>query len=130
MNKKILFFAAVLMLSGCASIFSGTKENFVIQSEDKEAKLYLNDEYIGTGSAAATISKKKLANNITIRASKKGCQDTIRHVETQFNPTTLLGCFLDFCIVSVVAVDWLATGAVREASQTNYFITPQCEKKS
>ena len=125
---KNILILAVLILSGCASMFSGTKENFIIQSEDRDARLYVNDEYIGTGAGIATLSKKKLANDITIRASKKGCTDTIRHVETKIDGTTFLGCFVDLCTVSVIGIDWLATGAIREASQTNYFITPVCEK--
>ena len=126
--KKNYLLITVLALSGCASMFSGTKETFIVQSEDKDAKIYLNDEYIGTGAAVSTISKKKLADNITIRASKKGCQDTARHVETKVDGTTFLGCLLDFCIVSVVIVDWATTGAIREAAQTNYIITPICER--
>ena len=125
--KNILFIVAVLMLSGCASMFSGTKETIIVQSEDRDAKIYVNDEYIGTGSGVTTISKKKLADNVTIRASKKGCQDSIRHIETKIDGTTFLGCLLDFCVVSVGVVDWLGPGAIREATQTNYFVTPICD---
>lgn len=126
--KKISVLFAVMLLTGCASIFSGTKENFVIQSEDKESRLYVNEEYIGTGAGTITVSKKKLADDITIRASKTGCQDTIRHVETKIDGVTFLGCLIDFCVVSVIGVDWLATGAVREATQTSYTVTPICTK--
>ncbi|MBO6290591.1 MAG: hypothetical protein J6N45_09790 [Alphaproteobacteria bacterium] len=125
MNKFVIL-AAVLMITGCASMFSGTKETIIVQSEDRDARLYVNDEYIGTGAGVASISKKKLADNVSIRASKKGCQDTIRHIETKIDGTAFLGCFLDFCIISVGVVDYMATGAIREATQTNYFITPVC----
>lgn len=128
--KKNICLLAVLILSGCASMFSGTKENFIVQSEDRDAKLYLGDEYIGTGAGAVSVSKKKLSDNLTIRASKDGCQDTIRHVETKIDGTTFLGCFLDFCIVTVGVIDYMTTGAFREATQTSYIVTPICEKKS
>ncbi|MBP5399532.1 MAG: hypothetical protein J6Y53_03855 [Alphaproteobacteria bacterium] len=126
--KKIYIVTAILMLSGCASMFSGTKETIIVQSEDRDAKIYIGEEYAGTGAGVATISKKKLADNVTIRASKKGCRDSVRHVETKIDATTFLGCLIDFCVVTVGVVDWLGTGAIREAAQTNYFVTPICEK--
>lgn len=124
--KKIFILFSILVLSACASMFSGTKENIVIRSEDRETKLYLNNEYLGKGVAVTTISKKKL-KNATITAEKKGCKSTIRHIETKIDPTTFLGCFVDACLITVLAVDWGITGAVREATQTDYFITPICD---
>lgn len=107
-------------------MLSGTKENIIMRSEEKGTKFYVNEEYIGEGNAIATISKKKLKNT-TIRASKQGCRDTVRTIETKFDPTSLFGCLLDFCVVSVFVIDWGGvTGAVNEAAQTNYFITPTC----
>lgn len=125
MKKSILIM--LLFLTGCASMFSGTKETIIMRSEEKETRFYLNNEYIGEGSAVATLSKKKLADS-EIRATKPGCKDTVRKIETKFDPTTLLGCVLDLCIVTVGVIDWGMTGAVREAAQTSYFITPVCTK--
>lgn len=128
--KKFYILTAILMISGCASIISGTKETIIVQSEDRDAKIYIAEEYAGTGAGVATISKKKLGEDITIRASKKGCRDSIRHIETKIDGVSFLGCFIDFCVVSVGVVDWLATGAIREAAQTNYFVTPICENNN
>lgn len=124
-NNILYIIITVFLLNGCASMLSGTKENIVMRSEEKDTKFYVNEEYIGEGSAITTISKKKLKDT-TIRASKKGCRDTVRTIETKFDPTSLFGCLFDFCIVSVLVVDWGLTGAVNEAAQTNYFITPAC----
>lgn len=124
--KKIFLLVAVLGLSACASMISGTKENIIIRSEIKDAKIYVNEEYVGEGSAITTLSKKKLKNSI-IRASKKGCKDTVRKIETKFDPITLLGCPIDLCLVSTLIIDGVLTGAVNEAAQTSYFITPVCD---
>lgn len=124
--KKIFLLVAVLSLTACASMISGTKENFIIRSEDKDAKLYLNDEYIGEGAGITTISKKKLKDAV-IKAEKKGCKTTIRRIETKIDPTSFLGCFIDACLVSVLAIDWGLTGAIQEATQTSYFVTPICD---
>ena len=103
--KKIFLLVAVLSLTACASIISGTKENFIVRSEDKNAKLYFNDEYIGEGAGITTVSKKKLKNAV-IKAEKKGCKTTIRKVETKIDPTSFIGCFVDLCLVSVLAIDY------------------------
>ena len=125
--KKYLILASVLLMCGCASIFQGTSENIIIRSEEKGTKIYINDEYIGTDSGVATISKKKLKNSY-IRASKKGCKDTIRHIDTSIDATSFLGCFLDACIITVGIIDWGTTGAIRYAPQTNFFVTPVCKE--
>ena len=124
--KKIFILFSILTLSACASMFSGTNENFIIRSEDDDTKLYFNSEYIGKGTGHITVSKKNIKNAI-IRAEKKGCTPAIKRVETKIDPTTFLGCLIDFCVFTVLAVDWGATGAINEAIQTNYLITPTCD---
>ena len=106
--------------------FSGTNENFIIRSEDDNTKLYFNNEYIGKGSGSITVSKKNLKNAM-IKAEKKGCRTTLKKIETKIDPTTFLGCLIDFCIFTVFVVDWGATGAINEAIQTDYLVTPICD---
>ena len=43
--KKIYMIIVVLILSGCASMFSGTKETIIVQSEDRDARIYIGEEY-------------------------------------------------------------------------------------
>lgn len=57
MMNKLIILSTALLLSACASMMSGTKENIVVRS-DKDAKIYLNGEYLGEGVAMTTISKK------------------------------------------------------------------------
>lgn len=124
---KKTFILVCFLLCGCASMFSGTKETIVVQSADKDAQLYLDNEYIGTGAGMATISKRRLGDDLTIRASKKGCIDATKKVETKIDGVAFLGCLIDWCVVTVGVIDWLSTGAIREAAQTNYLVTPICE---
>ncbi len=127
MYKKLsLILSAVMLLTACASMFSGTKEHILIRSEEKDSKIYLNDEYLGTDNAIAVISKKSLPDSV-IRVSKKGCRDSFRRIDTKVNGLTFLGLPLDFGIFSILIIDWGVTGAVREATQTNYFISPICD---
>ena len=120
--KKILFFM-MFLLSGCASIFSGTKETFVINSTEKDSKIYFNEEYIGDTAATITVSKKRLPDAI-IKVTKEGCNDTVRHIETKFNALTLLG--FPVWPINILLIDWGLTGAIREATQTSYIINPIC----
>lgn len=125
MMNKLIILSTALLLSACASMMSGTKENIVVRS-DKDAKIYLNGEYLGEGVAMTTISKKNIDRK-TLRVTKKGCQTVTREIETKIDPTTFLGCILDACLVTVLVIDWGITGAVKEAVQTNYFIDPICD---
>lgn len=122
--KKILILA-VFLVAGCASMFSGTKETILVNSTEKDSKIYFNEEYIGNTAASVTISKKKL-NDSVIRVSKAGCDDTLRHVETKFNGLSILDFFIDFGIVTFFVVDWGLNGAIREAAQTSYIVAPNC----
>lgn len=129
MKKKTITGVSALListifLSGCASMFSGTKETIYVRSNLPNTTFFANGRELGTGtSAVATIPKKKLSET-TLRAEKKGYHTVSTPVETSFDPVTLLGVLLDYGIVSIVCVDWLGTGAVTKAAQTDYILTP------
>lgn len=61
-----------------------------------------------------------------LRADKAGCNERTSPIPTTFDGVTLLGLFIDAGIVSIVVVDWLATGAVHKAAQTDFILTPEC----
>jgi len=124
---KFCISMAVILCTGCASMFSGTTQNLLLRSDVKGAKLYLNNEEIGTDTATVQISKKNLRNSVLL-AKKQGCSDYSTHISTKFDPTTLLGVLLDFGIVTVLVVDWGITGAVHEAERTNYVLNPVCHR--
>ncbi len=121
-----VFLAFTMVTStGCASMFSGTTQNFLVRSDISGTKLYLNNEEIGTDTATVQISKKKLKNSVLL-AKKPGCSDYSTHINTKFDATSLLGILLDFGLISILVVDWGITGAVSEAERTNYILNPKC----
>lgn len=122
---RLLVLSLMILSTGCASMFSGTTQNFLLRSDVNGAKLYLNDEELGTNTATVQISKKKLKNSVLI-AKKPGCTDFSTHINTKFDPTSLLGILLDFGIISILVVDLGVTGAVHEAERTNYLLNPVC----
>lgn len=113
-------------LSGCAAMFSGTSDTIFIRSEEPGTRFLANERDLGTGtSTVVQLSKKDLGDTV-LRAQKAGCDERVSPISTSFDPITLLGLFVDFGLISILVVDWLATGAVTKASQDQYVLTPVC----
>lgn len=115
-----------LLMSGCASMFHGTKENIHVRSDEPGTVFFVNNREIGKGTSASTTIPKKRLGDATLMAKKAGCLSKSSPVETQFDGITLLGILIDLGIVSILIVDWGSTGAVTKAAQTNYILTPDC----
>ncbi|WP_428264509.1 hypothetical protein [Haliangium sp.] len=117
----------VATLTGCASMFHGTSETLYIRSEEPDTSFYIGARLVGRGeSAVVSVSKSDLGETI-LTARKKGCSANSVPVPTTFDGLTLLGFFLDFGIISILIVDWAATGAVRKAAQNDFILTPSCD---
>ena len=125
MNKlRLLFLSATIVLStGCATMFNGSNQTVNIRTNDAEAKIYVNKEYMGKNQATYTFKKKE---NYVLKAEKEGCKTTTIIPQKSFDPTTLLGVLLDWGIISVLVVDGAATGAWQKFNQTSYVIDPDC----
>ena len=125
MNKlRLLFLSATIVLStGCATMFNGSNQTVNIRTNDAEAKIYVNEEYMGKNQATYTFKKKE---NYVLKAEKERCKTTTIIPQKSFDPTTLLGVLLDWGIISVLVVDGAATGAWQKFNQTSYVIDPDC----
>lgn len=126
MLKKLIsasLAAAIVMSTGCATMFNGSGQTINIRSNDEAAKLYVNDQYLGKHSTAMEFKKK---NNYVIKAEKEGCESTSVEAQKTFDPTTLLGVLLDWGIISILVVDGAGTGAWQKFKQTSYVIDPKC----
>ena len=110
-------------IAGCATMFNGSSQVISIRSNIDDAKLYVDETYIGKGNGVATFQKKK---DYTIRARKEGCRDGIIIPTKSFDPTTLLGILIDWGIISILIIDGAATGAWQKFDQTGYTIDPDC----
>lgn len=124
MKKMICVVIAIsILLSGCASMFSGTSQQVSVRTNEQDAKIYANEEYIGTGNGVTTFKKK---DNYILTARKEGCNDTSITPTKSFDATTLLGVLIDFGLISVLLIDGAATGAWKQFDKTNYTIDMQC----
>ena len=115
-----------LLLAGCASIYHGTTDTVYMHSEVQGTDFYLDDKQVGKGTMAiVTLPKKELKGRV-LRAGKPGCKDNVSPLLTGFDGLTMLGCFLDYCVISVLLVDWIINGATTHVIQNQYILTPDC----
>lgn len=129
--RSVLFRCMCVILSvsvaGCATMFNGATQTMSIRSNMEDAKLYVNETYIGTGNGTETFRKK---GQYTITARKEGCRETSITPKKSFDPTTLLGILIDWGIISILVVDGFATGAITKYDKTGYLVDPDCSTPS
>ena len=123
-NITCIALALIFTLSGCASMINGTSQQVSVRSNVHDAKIYANEEYIGTGNGVTTFKKK---NDYILTARKDGCNDTSVVPTKSFDATTLLGILIDLGVITVLLVDGAATGAWNQFDKTNYMIDIQCD---
>lgn len=120
--KNITAVVLSIAVTGCAAMFHGTTQQINIRSNMDDAKLYVNEAYVGKGNAVTTFHKNK---NYTITARKEGYRDTTVFATKSFDAVTLLGILLDWGIISILIIDGAATGAWQQFDQTSYVVTPE-----
>ncbi|MFD2178081.1 PEGA domain-containing protein [Veronia pacifica] len=123
MKKIVIFLLSIFLLNGCAAMFNGTTQQVAIRSHNPKAKIYVNDMYLGQGDVVTSFKKK---NAYTIRVEQEGCNAITIPVSKSFDPTTLLGTFIDLGIVSIFVVDGIGTGAWQQFDQTSYVLDAKC----
>ena len=126
MRTIVLVVILSFLTSSCASMFHGTKETIYVRSEKPDTVFFANNREIGKGTSAVTTIPKKDLRDTVLRTEKKECHSKSSPIETEFDGVSLLGILLDCGIVSILLVDWAATGAVNKAAQTDYILTPEC----
>ena len=105
------------------TMFHGATQMVSIRSNVDDAKLYVNEAYVGKGSGVATFHKNK---NYKIVARKEGCSDGTAIATKSFDAITLLGILIDWGIISILIIDGACTGAWAQFDQTSYVVDPQC----
>ena len=124
MKNFLVVCVAIFTLNGCAAMISGTSQQVSITSKNPDAHIYVNGLYLGDGAVTTTLKKNK---NYTIVVEKDGCRSVTIPVTKSFDPTTLLGVFIDGGLVSILVVDGVGTGAWQQFDQSNYIVNAQCK---
>lgn len=121
MRKLFLLLIASILLQSCATIFQGSKQRVFITTEPSTARIYVNDEYLGSGHAEAKLKRSK---QHTIMAKNDGYQNRYMTIDNNFQAgwliadifTGWLGIIVDAC-----------TGSWNTFDKQNYII--QLDKK-
>jgi hypothetical protein len=117
-NGKYLLAVALFAMSGCATIFGDSKDVITINSNDPSAKISINGNVVGKGSAQYALTRGREA---TITASKPGCDDRSVQSEKRIVGATWLNVF--FWPGFIVDI---ATGSYQKTDPTFYTVTPYC----
>lgn len=120
-----LLVCLMVQLTGCAAMFHGSSDQITIQSADSEAKIFMDNVLIGKGSAMASVKRN---TQYTLAARKDGCSDQMVQTRNSFDAISLLGIFIDFGLISMLVIDWGATGAMWKTDPLIYHVTPICDR--
>ncbi len=126
MTKLFVAVIIMLVLSGCASMISGTSDRITVNSNNPKTKIYLNEKEIGLGSTVAKVPKR---GEYVFKGVIENCSDAYSEVERSFDPVSLLALLLAIPgWIGFFLVDVLITGAITKATDTMVFLSPICEK--
>lgn len=117
-SNYLLIIITAFLLTGCASMFADSSDKLLIRSNDPSAKLFVNGNQVGTGSAVYSLSRGKTA---IITASKAGCSD--RSVSTEQSVAGATWFNLLFWPGFIVDA---ATGAIHKTDPVDYIVSPSC----
>jgi hypothetical protein len=102
-------------------MFHGTSDTITVNSMEKDSVIYVDGVPRGKDNATAQVKRGKPH---TIKVAKEGCQDTIAETGDAFDAISLLGCLIDFCILTV-PID-MGIGGAWKTEPTVYTVTPIC----
>lgn len=117
--KKITVALFVLLLSGCASIISGTSQDITFDSNPQGAKVYLNGVIMGTTPFTFNAQKNKYHS---LRVEKDGYISINRTVSKSYDAVALINVIWDLSTTDAL------TGAVYKYDESNYFFDLQPQK--
>lgn len=112
--SAILFaVAAFFLLSGSATIISGTNQTLSFQSEPPGATVYLDGQVIGTTPVSVSVRKNQKQS---FMVEKQGYQTVTRDITKSYDPVALLSIFWDLSTTDLIS------GAAFEYEPNSYFI--------
>ncbi len=116
---SLLIVFSFLILSGCATILKGTKQEITFESSPSGAKVFLDGNLIGTTPFTVKLKKNKYKS---FRVELKGYQTIQRKMAKKYDLVSLLDVFWDLSTTD------LLTGAAFEYAENSYYIELQKKK--
>lgn len=123
MGKVLISLLALssLLLTGCATVLSGTNQTLTFNSDVDDVKVYVDGALIGETPVSASFKKNKVQS---VLFKKEGYEPVTREVTKAYDPVTLISFFWDFSTTDLV------TGAAFEYAPNAIFVEmPKKEDK-
>lgn len=121
LHTLLLLSISALILSSCATLFTGAYENVVVRSEPPGADVTIDGSYKGVTPVTAALQRDH-DHNISVH--KKGFSDQTIRVTRDFNSVSLLNLINPICW----GVD-VATGAFWKFKETDFDLALETSKK-
>lgn len=119
-------FASALLLSGCATLFTGTSQEVEVDSTPSDASVMVNGRERGTTPTTIEITSPKQGDPPEVTIDKEGYEEKTLRLKKKFNVITLLNVINPFNYVLGVpvvgfGVDWY-TGALWKYKPEGYTV--------
>jgi PEGA domain. len=103
----------ILLLSGCATIMSGSNQTLTFNSNVEGVSVYVDGALIGKTPVSASFKKNKAQS---VMFSKEGYQSVTREITKEFDPVAALNIFWDLSTTDFI------TGAVYEYAPNAIYV--------
>lgn len=127
--------ASALLLSGCATLFSGSSQEVEIESTPSNANVMVDGMDRGTTPTTIEVTRPEQGDSPEITLNKEGYEETTLQLERQFNAVTLVNVVNPLAYVPLgipatgFAVDWY-TGALWKYQPDGYTVELQSRSAS
>lgn len=116
---RVFIVVLAALLSGCATLFSGTSDKVTFTSDPSNVKIYFDGRYMGATPVTFEVPRVgfAVADLKTIRAEKKGYKIQEFKLQTEFNTIAVVN--------TTSTIPWLVdfvSGAVTRYSPTDYHL--------
>lgn len=112
--KQFLIFSAVLFLSGCGTVFSGTNQTVTVNANVERAKVYVNGMPACSTPCAVDLNRSNI--NTTLILKKDGYEESVFVLKSQFNPIALI----NLTMVYSWTTDFISGGVWRYSPDSLY----------
>lgn len=114
--KSIYLILSAVLLSSCATIFSGTKDKIKIQSIPCGASVYLNHQYLCNSDTTILLKRKALSENALLTFTKEGFYSDSILIKTK---APNIG-YLNIPLVFAAIIPCIVAEIIDEKSGANY----------
>jgi hypothetical protein len=110
----ILLVASIAMVQTGCSMVAPSKQKFSVSATEPDAKVYINGEYVGSGSVQTRVNRNQ---SVSVMVKKEGYYPATRDIGTQMSMTGILD-IIGGCIFLLPFIGLAFPGA-RELDQSN-----------